>query len=113
MYKSKKCFVDKGNKVAKDTKVFISATRKKRLKRRAAIEETISQIKPDGLLARSYLKGNKGNEINAILCGAGYNIRIIPKKLRLFLVLCFLICIVRKSCSGLIKLDTLLRDNYY
>ena len=43
---------------------------------------------PDGKLDRNYLKGVLGNKINALLCGAGQNIRIILKKLSKDLFFC-------------------------
>ena len=57
---------------------------KKDMKRRSAIEPIIGHMKSDGSLSRNYLKGSIGDKINAVLCGAGHNLRIILKKLRLF-----------------------------
>ena len=34
-------------------------------------------MKSDGRLDRNYLKGTMGDAINALLCGAGYNLRLI------------------------------------
>ncbi len=56
------------------------------LKRRSAIEPVIGHMKNDGWLGRNYLLGVEGDRINAILCGAGHNIR---KLLRAFLLLLF------------------------
>ena len=56
------------------------------LKRRSAIEPVIGHMKTDGRLGRNYLLGKEGDKINAILCGAGHNIR---KLLRAFLFLLF------------------------
>ncbi len=62
---------------------------KKELKRRSAIEPVIGHMKTDGKLGRNYLLGVLGDKINALLCGAGHNIRIILRKLReLLLFLC-------------------------
>jgi len=51
-------------------------------------------MKTDGKLGRNYLLGGLGDKINALLCGAGHNIRLILKKLRERLLLllpnCFL-----------------------
>ena len=78
-------FVDKGyrgNKVA-GKEVFISGKRKltthfkKLLRRRQAIEPVIGHMKSDGKLGRNYLKGKIGDCLNAILCGIGYNIRLV------------------------------------
>jgi len=40
-------------------------------------------MKSDGLLGRNFLKGIQGDAINALLCGAGHNLRKILAKLRL------------------------------
>jgi hypothetical protein len=42
-------------------------------------------MKNDGRLGRNFLKGSEGDAINAILCGAGHNLR---KILRLLALLC-------------------------
>ena len=57
------------------------------LKRLSAIEPVIGHMKTDGWLSRNYLLGVEGDRINAILCGAGHNIR---KFLRAFLIVSFL-----------------------
>jgi len=92
-------FVDRGYRghgIAKP-EIFISGRRrgmtpqlKKELKRRSAIEPVIGHMKADGKLGRNHLLGELGDKINALLCGAGHNIRLILKKLReifLFIVL--------------------------
>ena len=53
------------------------------IKRRSAIEPTIGHMKTDGRLARNPLKGALGDALHAVLCGAGHNIRLLLKKLRL------------------------------
>jgi IS5 family transposase len=57
---------------------------RKRLKRRQAIEPIIGHLKADHRMDRCYLKGEKGDSLNAVLCAAGYNIkwllRMIAKK---------------------------------
>ena len=45
------------------------------LKRRSAIEPLIGHMKTNGRLDRNYLLGTEGDEINAILCGCGFNLR--------------------------------------
>jgi IS5 family transposase len=40
-------------------------------------------MKTDGRLARNPLKGALGDALHAVLCGAGHNIRLPLKKLRL------------------------------
>ena len=57
--------------------------------RRSAVEPVIGHMKADGKLGRNYLLGELGDKINALLCGAGHNIRLILKKLREKLLLFF------------------------
>ena len=67
------------------------------IKRRSAIEPTIGHMKSDGRLARNWLKGALGDAMHAVLCGAGHNLRIILRKLRLF---CALLCQMLSSFTG-------------
>jgi len=53
------------------------------IKRRSAIEPTIGHMKTDGRLDRNPLKGALGDALHAVLCGAGHNVRLLMKKLRL------------------------------
>ena len=86
-----RCYVDRGYRGhgIKETQVLASGRRrgmtpqmKKELKRRSAIEPVIGHMKSDGKLDRNYLTGVLGDKINALLCGAGHNIRNILRKLR-------------------------------
>ena len=88
-----RCYVDRGYRghgiKAEETEVLISGRKRgmtpqmrKELRRRSAIEPVIGHMKSDGKLDRNYLKGVLGDKINALLCGAGHNIRIILRKLR-------------------------------
>ena len=49
------------------------------IQRRSAIEPSIGHMKADGRL----LKGALGDALHAVMCGAGHNIRLLLKKLRL------------------------------
>lgn len=53
------------------------------IKRRIAIEPSIGHMKTDGRLGRNLLKGALGDALHAVMCGAGHNIRLLLKKLRL------------------------------
>ena len=53
------------------------------IKRRSAIEPSIGHMKTDGRLGRNPLKGALGDALHAVMCGAGHNIRLLLKKLRL------------------------------
>jgi len=90
-------FVDmgyKGHGVPEErSRVLISGTRKlgytlkRHLRRRSAVEPEIGHMKSDGLLGRNFLKGMQGDAMNAILCGAGHNLRKILARLRALLCL--------------------------
>lgn len=69
------------------TKRGITRTINRKLKRRNAIEPVIGHLKSDGRLSRNFLKGTEGDAINAILCGAGHNLRKMLRHLALFIVL--------------------------
>jgi IS5 family transposase len=56
---------------------------KKKLKRRNAVEPVIGHMKNDGRLGRNFLKGAQGDVMNALLCGAGHNLRKILRRLAL------------------------------
>jgi IS5 family transposase len=40
-------------------------------------------MKTDGRLDRNPLKGARGDALHVVLCGAGHNIRLLMKRLRL------------------------------
>ena len=61
----------------------VTASIKKKLKRRNAVEPVIGHMKNDGRLGRNFLKGEAGDAINALLCGAGHNLRKILRQLAL------------------------------
>jgi IS5 family transposase len=82
-------FADKGYRghsiVGKE--VHISGKRKstaslrRKINRRQAIEPHIGHMKSEGKLERNFLKGQLGDALNAILCGIGHNLRLIKRKL--------------------------------
>lgn len=95
---------DRGYKAAETppgTRLLLSHTRrlparlKKLLKRRQAIEPSIGHMKNDGLLDRNWLKGEIGDAMHALLCGAGHNLRLILAALRAFLA--FVLAIFRTA----------------
>jgi IS5 family transposase len=93
-----RCYVDLGYRGHDVDDIAVYKARQKRgltrsmrreLKRRNAIEPIIGHMKNDGLLHRNYLKGTEGDAINVILCGAGQNLRLILRYLRiLWLKIC-------------------------
>ena len=53
----------------------LTLEQQQKLKQRSAIEPAIGHMKSDGFLGRNYLKGEIGDAINAVMCGAGWNLR--------------------------------------
>ena len=93
-----RCYVDLGYRGhdVDDTQVFkarqkrgVTHSIRRELKRRNAIEPIIGHMKNDGLLRRNSLKGAEGDAINVILSGAGQNLRLVLRYLRIF---CLGIC---------------------
>jgi IS5 family transposase len=64
----------------------ITRTLRAMIRRRSAIEPAIGHMKTDGKLDRNWLKGALGDAMHAVLCGAGHNLRMILRKLRLLCV---------------------------
>lgn len=62
----------------------ITRTLRAMINRRSAIEPAIGHMKMDGRLARNPLKGQLGDAIHAVMCGAGHNLRLILAALRLY-----------------------------
>jgi IS5 family transposase len=86
-----RAYVDRGYRGhgLDDQRVFISgrrrgitATIRRELKRRSAIEPVIGHMKTDGRLDRNFLAGARGDAVNALSCGTGYNLRLILNWLR-------------------------------
>jgi transposase, IS5 family len=82
----KEAYVDRGYRGHKVNrlKVWMAGAKrgvtvaiKRKLKRRNAIEPVIGHLKADGRLGRCFLKGAVGDAVNALLCGAGHNLRKI------------------------------------
>ena len=63
-----------GTVLKKDTKKQLEAKRIK-FRRRAAIEPVIGHLKSDHRMARNYLKGFKGDEINLLLAASAFNLK--------------------------------------
>jgi IS5 family transposase len=55
----------------------VTATIRREMKRRAAVEPVIGHMKSDHGMDRNHLKGYEGDRINAALAAAGYNFRLL------------------------------------
>ena len=85
-------YVDKGyqgHNAPKPLRVFRSGQKRgvhgqirRELRRRSAIEAVIGHCKTDGHLDRNFLKGRRGDQINAVMSAVGYNLRLILKWLK-------------------------------
>jgi len=71
-----------------ETRLILSHTRrlapcpKRLLKRRQVVEPVTGHMKTDGLLERNWLKGEPGDALHAVMCGAGHDLRLILAHLR-------------------------------
>lgn len=82
-----RAYVDRGYRGhdADQERVFVSRQKRRRLtptirrelRRRNAIEPVIGHMKADGHLERNFLRGADGDAINAVLCAAGHNLRLL------------------------------------
>lgn len=93
----------RGVEPASDTRLLISHTRKlpgrlmKLLKRRQVVEPMIGQLNADGMLGRNWLKGSDGDSLHVLLCGAGHNLRMILRHLRV--LYCALLALMGMALS--------------
>jgi len=93
---ARRVYVDKGyigHDYDKKHRVFRSGQKrgvtnnpevKAELRRRSSIEPVIGHMKNSGHLRRNFLKGIEGDQANAVLCGAGQNMRLLLKWLTSF-----------------------------
>ena len=79
------CIPDSPKK--RDTK-YQKEQKRKKFRRRAAIEPIIGHVKSDHRMQRNYLKGFIGDEINLLLAASAFNLK---KWMNLFLVLFFML----------------------
>lgn len=86
----KRVFVDKGYRGKlhhpKDVEVCVSGQKHKNLyrqrlsRRRSCVEPVIGHLKFDGRMGRNFLLGADGDAVNAVLSGAGQNMRKLMNK---------------------------------
>ncbi|MEM9573582.1 MAG: IS5 family transposase [Pseudomonadota bacterium] len=71
------------------TRGITSPTIRREMRRRNGIEPIIGHMKDDGHMERNHLAGTEGDAINAILCAAGHNMRLLARWLRAVLLRLF------------------------
>jgi len=92
----KRAYVDRGyrgHKIEREglditlsqTRGITSPTIRREMRRRSGIEPVIGHLKADGHLERNHLAGTEGDAINAILCAAGHNMRLLARWITLLL----------------------------
>ena len=111
-WSAKQAYVDlgyRGHGYEGDTEVHIVNYRMMRkltrsvrrwFKRRSSIEPIFGHVKSDHRMSRNYLKGVEGDDMNALLCGCGFNMR---KLLAVFFLLHFLWRHFRLIATSLMK----------
>jgi len=57
-------------------------TKRKKFRRRAAIEPVIAHLKTDFRMGKNYLSGSESPQINAFLAATGWNLKKMMKKLK-------------------------------
>lgn len=78
-------YAGSGSVMIAGSKRGLTATMKRELKRRSAIEAAIGHMKTDGRLDRNFLLGHAGDAINALLVAAAHNLRLVLTVLALWL----------------------------
>ena len=81
------------------TRGIVSPTIRSEMRRRNAIEPVIGHMKEDGLLERNHLVGAEGDAINAILCAAGHNMRLLARWLRGILLRIWMIALATRAAA--------------
>lgn len=75
----------------------VTASIRRAIHRRSMVEPMIGHMKTEGRLGRNWLHGAEGDAIHALLCGAGHNLRMILRAIRLFCA--FIIATLARSIA--------------
>jgi len=70
---------DKARVAISRQKRGITATIRRELRRRNAVEPVIGHMKADGHLGRNFLLGTEGAAVNALLSATGHNLRLLRR----------------------------------
>ena len=74
----------------------VTASIRREMKRRAAVEPVIGHLKAEHRMGRNYLKGPEGDRINAVLAAAGYNFGLLLR----WLAISTIIILIRSPSPG-------------
>jgi IS5 family transposase len=86
------------SKPLKRDSAYQKQKKRRKFRRRAAIEPVISHLKTDHRMAQNYLHGEKSPKINAMLAAAGWNFKKMMQKLKEKLLQSFLYwCYLKNS----------------
>ncbi len=77
----------------------VTRTKRKRRKRRSAVEPKIGHLKSDNRMRRCFLKGLAGDAINAVLAASGSNLRKLLEAIAPALALCARRAVLRLNLS--------------
>jgi len=78
-------------------------------KRRAAIEPVFGHLKSDNRMSKNYLRGTQGDQINALICACGFNLR---KLLAVFFLPYFILRQLRRFIDRLIAQAHYIAPNF-
>jgi IS5 family transposase len=81
----------------------VTATIKRELRRRAAVEPVIGHLKTDHRMDRNFLIGSHGDATNAVLAAVGYNFRRLAAWLRELLCALLLIGLAARQTSAALQ----------
>ena len=70
------------NRPLKRDTAYQKRTKRKKFRRRAAIEPIIGHLKTDFRMGQNYLHGKKSPQINALLTETGWNLKKMMKNLK-------------------------------
>ena len=70
------------NKLLKRDTSYLKRKKRKKFRRRAAIEPVIGHLKTDFRMGQNYLHGKESPQINAFLAATGWNLKKMMKKLK-------------------------------
>jgi len=74
--------ISTANKPLKRDSEYVKRTKRKKFRRRAAIEPVIGHLKQHFRMGQNYLHGDKSPKINALLAASGWNFKKLMEKIK-------------------------------